>query len=77
MGLRAVLIAIDQLANTVIGGEPDETISARAYRLRARKGWALAERVINAMFRDPDHCLHAYELEMRRRQLPREYRIWQ
>jgi hypothetical protein len=43
MGLRTylvnVLIGVDQLGNTLLGGYPDETISARAGRLRARPFW--------------------------------------
>lgn len=34
-----VLLGLDQFVNTLIGGEPDETISARSGRLRARFGW--------------------------------------
>ena len=30
--LLRLLIALDQLANALIGGHPDETLSARAYR---------------------------------------------
>lgn len=42
-----VLIAADQLANTVRGGHPDETLSAAAHRrhLEGRSGW---RNVINA-----------------------------
>ena len=42
-----VLIAFDQLANAVIGGHPDETLSAAAHRhhLEGRSGW---RNVINA-----------------------------
>lgn len=34
-----VLLGFDQFINTLIGGEPDETISARAGRLRNRVCW--------------------------------------
>ena len=42
-----VLIAVDQLANAVRGGHPDETLSAAAHRrhLEGRSGW---RNVINA-----------------------------
>ena len=30
---KAILIALDQLLNTLTGGWPDETMSSRAYRL--------------------------------------------
>lgn len=31
------LIAIDQLANAMLGGHADETLSARAHRMREKK----------------------------------------
>ena len=34
-----VLLGLDQFCNTIIGGAPDETISARAGRLRCHNGW--------------------------------------
>lgn len=34
-----VLLGLDQFANTIIGGAPDETISARAGRLKNRPFW--------------------------------------
>jgi len=37
--ITKVLLGLDQFANTVIGGAPDETISARAGRLRKRFFW--------------------------------------
>jgi len=35
-----ILISIDQLANTILGGDPDETISSRAGKLQYKRGWA-------------------------------------
>ena len=69
------LIAIDQLANTLVGGMSDETLSARAHRLapESRK-WAIARRVINGLFVwQADHCLASYESEQLRRHLPAAY----
>lgn len=68
--MKQVLIAIDQLANALIGGYADETISARAYR----KGWRYRQQIINWLFRDPAHCRDSYTSELQRSQLPREYR---
>jgi hypothetical protein len=71
------LIAFDQQLNTLLGGDPDETISARAWRGRlSKRRWALAVRVIDALFSrwGPDHCRLAFEAEQKRQQLPREYR---
>lgn len=66
-----VLIALDQLGNAVCGGSPDETISAHAHRA----GWTRREALINWLFNDPYHCERSYFSELKRGQLPREYRI--
>lgn len=54
-----ILVAIDQFGNTLLDGNPDETISSRVGRNAiAGKKWALiAEKVINALFWfQPNHC---------------------
>lgn len=68
--MKQILIAIDQLGNTLLGGMADETISARCYRNK----WKRRERFINWLFRDPDHCHQAYLSELNRTQEPEEYR---
>ena len=35
--MRQILIALDQLANAILAGHADETLSARAYRSRASR----------------------------------------
>lgn len=56
-----VLVALDQLAGTVLLGQyPDETISAACHR----RQWKRAERFINWLFRDDQHCARAYVSEM-------------
>lgn len=70
MSARQVLIAVDQLANTVLGGYADETISARAHRQQ----WKKTEAFINWLFRDDLHCAQAYVSEMVGTQNHREYR---
>ena len=37
--LHRVLVGVDQAANVLLGGNPDETISARSQRAAARGGW--------------------------------------
>jgi hypothetical protein len=71
------LIAIDQLLNTLIWvrgdgfGDADETISARAWRLRKN---SYAYKTINVLFFwQEDHCYQAYLSEIERKQLPKEY----
>ena len=72
---RKVLIGIDQLCNAVLGGYPDESLSARAYRWRRDEKSAIPAILINALFFwQGDHCYSAYSSEIKRRQLPPEYR---
>ena len=66
-----ILIAIDQLINTLFGGMADETLSARAYRLELERGRSWARKLIDGiLFFDKDHCKESYESEILRRQLP-------
>lgn len=60
--LHRILVSLDQLGNTILGGSEDETISSAVGR-KAIAGvwWAMvAEQVINAVFfvirRQRNHC---------------------
>ena len=76
--LLNVLIAIDQLANALIGGAPDETLSASAWKgeQQGRTLPRLFRPLIDLLFYpfQRDHCRKAYEAELRREQLPDSYR---
>jgi hypothetical protein len=76
MRLRQTLIAIDQLINALAGGWADETLSARAWRMRTKsRRWAGAVRIIDAIFfLEHNHCRASYESEQQRCHLPPEYR---
>lgn len=76
MSLKNIAIAFDQLLNTLLGAAPDETLSARAYRLRlVSTPWHVAQVVIDALFFwQTEHCKAAYFAEYERSQLPGEYR---
>jgi hypothetical protein len=71
------LIAADQLGNTLTGGAPDETLSARAYRseVKGRIMGRFFRPVIDFIFLPfgRGHCLHAYVDELKNRQLPKDY----
>lgn len=56
-----LLIALDQFANTVMGGSPDETISSRAGKaMQKGKAWGcILCRFLNWFERD--HCAKAVE----------------
>ncbi len=59
--LKNLLISLDQLANTLIGGNPDETLSSRAYRLR-RKGVFWPSNLVNGLFFwQKNHCKESKE----------------
>ena len=69
------LIAFDQMANALFAGSPDETLSARAYRLSRDRGRHWPRRVIDALFFLQDaHCQQSYISELLRKQLPKQYR---
>lgn len=76
--IRQVLIALDQLVNTLIGGYADETLSAAIYRYSLEnKRWAKICRWVLDLILTPKtrtHCKGAYESEIFRRQYPSEYR---
>lgn len=61
MAGKDVLIAFDQLVNTLVGGRADESILARAWRLRrTSRGWSVARKVIDGIFWEPGHCHQSY-----------------
>jgi hypothetical protein len=59
-----VLGALSQLVNTLIGGHPNESISARCHRqgvIVGHKGWRRARKIVNWLFFwEADHCYTAY-----------------
>ena len=70
-----VAIALDQLINALIGGYPDESLSAHAYRWNREGQTSVPYKLINLLFfRQIDHCHASYISEIKRRQLPPEYR---
>lgn len=80
INMKQVLIAIDQTINTLVWskdegfGMADETISARAWRLRGRASWGRARKLIDALFFwDKNHCEKSYHSERLRKHLPFDY----
>jgi hypothetical protein len=67
-----VLVAFDQLANVLMGGIEDETISARAWRNRHLTRWRVAMHAIDAIAwhvaGDEHHCEEASRAEALRYQ---------
>lgn len=54
-----IFIALDQLANVLLAGAPDETLSSRAHRMRAKGqpvwGWT-ANAIDRLFFWQDGHC---------------------
>lgn len=75
MKIKQVLIALDQLVNTLFNGYADETISARAYRQQLKKPhWKIARKIIDCIFFfQKDHCYKAFLSEKSRKHLPSNY----
>lgn len=69
-------IAFDQQINALLGGSPDETLSARAYRTE-QQGKAFGRffrPLIDAIFFfDSHHCHQAWLAEVNKKQLPGSY----
>lgn len=72
-----LLIGMDQALNVILAGEPDETLSARAYRAD------MDNKIFGRLFRplidllfwfEPCHCLSAYKSEISRKQLGKHYK---
>lgn len=76
MKLLQVLIAFDQLINTIFSGYADETISSRAYRRQDKnKFWKYGRIFIDFLFFwQKDHCYEAYKSELERKQYPKAFR---
>jgi hypothetical protein len=79
MVIKQFLIALDQLANTLIeDGMADETISARCYRLSDQdivwkdRHW-LIDQIFLHLFNETNHCYNAFMAEIDRKHLPFEY----
>lgn len=70
-----ILLWIDQGVNVLLGGWADETLSARAWRQRHKRRWKVAVYLIDKMFFWQDgHCRLSYLAELKRFQLPPQYR---
>lgn len=72
---KQVLIALDQLMNTLLNGWADETLSSRCWRweLNGKRSWP--RKLVDALFFwDKNHCRESYESELKRLQCPPELR---
>lgn len=76
-----IFIAVDQLANVILFGSPDETLSARAWRTDQKSRWfgMILRPIIDVLFfiitlgKQKHHCRDAYEVERARGHMGRDY----
>lgn len=62
--IKNVLIAFDQLANALIGGWPDESLSSRAWREYCSDQRLWPKRLIDALlWFDKNHCEESWKSE--------------
>lgn len=64
-------VALDQCINVLLAGDPDETLSSRAHRMRlsGHKHWGwTADAIDQAFFWQPGHCAMAFDSEVNRQQ---------
>lgn len=79
MSLKNIALGIDQLINTIFGGTPDETLSARCFRLAVttKPPELIAEfamrQIDRIFFWQKAHCYNAFLNELERKQLPSIY----
>ena len=72
---KNVLIAVDQLVNSLLAGFPDETLSSRAWRWEKDgvRSWPRCL-IDHLFFWEPNHCRESFQSEREGRQLPPELR---
>ena len=75
--VKNILIGLDQLGNTIIGGKPDETMSSRCYR-NAQKYWyaKIGQIILDFIFRPwgKNHCYESYLSEVNRNHLGEDFK---
>ncbi len=69
-----LLVAFDQFINVLFSGQPDETISSRAWRCKdVISFWKVMRKFIDLLFFfQPQHCFKAYLAELNRKQIQLE-----
>ena len=75
--IKNVLVAADQLANTLLQGSASETLSSRAWRMSVKQQpyWGWTQKAIDAIFFwQPNHCQTSFNNERSNAQTPPELR---
>ena len=77
---KQIMIAFDQFCNALLGGWPDETLSARIWRHKDQPGWHLVRLFVDGLFfwqwrpSLGGHCQQSWQAEIDRAQMPPELR---
>jgi hypothetical protein len=76
--MKQFFIGLDQLLNTIVWikgdgfGFADETLSARAWRLRNKsRAWKVIDTIF---FWETEHCKNSYDAELARKHYPSHYK---
>ena len=66
-----ILIAFDQLINALILGQPNETISSRAWRCKDTSSfWKFMRKLVDTLFFwQKDHCYNSFIYEIKRNKI--------
>lgn len=69
-----LLVAFDQFINVLFLGQPDETISSRAWRCKDSSSfWKFMRKLIDTIFFwQKDHCYYSFIAEVERHQITTE-----
>ena len=69
-----ILISLDQFVNVLFLGQPDETISSRAWRCKDTSSfWKFMRKLIDTIFFwQKDHCYYSFIAEVERHQITTE-----
>lgn len=69
-----ILVALDQFINVLFLGQPDETISSRAWRCKDSSSfWKFMRKLIDTIFFwQKDHCYYSFIAEVERHQITTE-----
>lgn len=60
-----ILVSISQALNTILGGNPDMTFSARAYVNRHNKNWNRVYKLVNKIyFWQTNHCATSFAADV-------------
>lgn len=64
---KRIAVGFDQTGNAAMGGDEDETISARCWRYREDRKYSRLVQVIDFLFNDRRHCEDSFIDEQQRR----------